>query len=47
MWLGRQALHAARLTLRHPETNEEIRLRRARRRTCEGVRRAGADPDAW
>lgn len=46
-WLGRQALHAARLTLRHPETSEEMTFDA---RAPEDVRRAcvelGLDPDA-
>lgn len=47
-WLGRQALHAARLTLRHPETNEEMTFEA---RAPEDMRGAcvalGLDPDAW
>ena len=46
-WLGRQALHASRLTLRHPETNEEMtfdaRAPEDMRAACVAL---GLDPDA-
>ena len=47
-WLGRQALHAARLTLRHPETNEEMTFEAPAPEDMRGACVAlGLDPDAW